>query len=233
MWDLIKNDPILKSITILIVGIFAFSFAFSIMFGTGQSGMEHGASTTGYSAATGLGQIIVLLSKLLIITLLVAILIAAVKFVKKHVIGNEPIKGMDYFKNKPVLSILVGIGGILLLVLAMNLLAPSTSGNEMTHATATTSVASNSLGFGLAGILTLLLKLVSVVSLIGLITGLVMYFKGRYFDRLNTAIPLSKENCSTCGVELKHHWKCCPSCGTEKNNKNEVNEKLALENGQN
>ncbi|WP_318507364.1 hypothetical protein [Bacillus sp. T3] len=233
MWDLIKNDPILKSITILIVGIFAFSFAFSIMFGTGQSGMEHGTSTVGYSAATGLGQIIVLLSKLLIITLLVAILIATVKFVKKHVIGNEPIKGMDYLKNKPVLSILVGIGGILLLVLAMNLLAPPTSGNEMAHATATTGVASNSIGFGLTGILTLLLKLVSVVSLIGLITGLVMYFKGRYFDRLNTAMILSKENCSTCGVELKHHWKCCPGCGTEKNNKNEVNEKLALENGQN
>lgn len=232
MWDLIKNDPILKSITILIVGIFAFSFAFSIMFGTGQTGMEHGTSTAGYSAATGLGQIIVLLSKLLIITLLVAILIAAVKFVKKHVVGNEPIRGIHYLKNKPVLSILVGLGGILLLVLAMNLLAPSSSGNEMAHATATTSVASNSFGFGLTGILTLLLKFVSVISFIGLITGLVMYFKGRYFDSINTTISLSKENCSACGVELKHHWKCCPNCGTEKN-KNEVIEKTAVEDGQN
>lgn len=231
MWDLIKNDPILKSITILIVGIFAFSFAFSIMFGTGQTGMEHGTSTAGYSAATGLGQIIVLLSKLLIITLLVAILIAAVKFVKKHVIGNEPIKGIHYLKNKPVLSILVGIGGILLLVLAMNLLAPSSSGNEMAHAT-TSVAASNSHGFGLTGILILLLKFVSVISLIGLITALVMYFKGRYFDRINTTISLSKETCSTCGVELKHHWKCCPNCGTEKN-KNEVIEKTAVEDGQN
>jgi hypothetical protein len=230
MWDLIKNDPILKTISIFIVGIFAFSFAFSIMFGGGQSGMEHGTSTMGYSAATGLGQIIVLLSKILIIVLLVAIIIAAVKFVKKHVIGNEPIKGMDQIKNNPVLSILVGIGGILLLFLVINMLSPSSNGSEMMHTAS--GVTNTSFGFGLTWILSLLLRLVTAVSLIGLVTGLVMYFKDRYSHSLKTIKPISKEICSTCGTELKANWKCCPSCGNEKNNR-VIAELTAEENGKN
>lgn len=228
MWNLIKNDPILKTISILILGIFAFSFAFSIMFGAGgQTGMEHDAAT-GYSAATGLGQIIVLLSKVFIIVLLVAIIIVAIKFVKKHIVGNEPIKGMEQLKTKPVLSALVGIGGILLLLLAINLLSPTTGTSEMVHTTtsATTS------GFGITGFLIILLRLVAAISFIGLIIGLVMYFMGRYFSQVTLTSVLRKETCPECGVELKPHWKCCPSCGTEKSKK-EVVEVLAEENGKN
>lgn len=229
MWNLIKNDPILKTISILILGIFAFAFAFSIMFGAGgQTGMEHGASTTGYSAATGLGQIIVLLSKLLIIILLVAIIIAAIKFVKKHFIGNEPIKGLEHLKNKPVLAVLVGIGGILLLLLAINLLSPTTNTNEMVHAT--TSATNYGFGLGITGFLTILLRLVAAISFIGLMIGLIMYFKDRYFIQGKLSLALSKENCRECGVELKPHWKCCPSCGMEKSNNKKV-EVLTEENG--
>ncbi|MGJ7920268.1 zinc ribbon domain-containing protein [Neobacillus sp. LXY-4] len=232
MWNLIKNDPILKTITILIIGLFAFSFAFSIMFGGGTSGTEHAhdTATAGYSAATGLSQIIVLLSKILIIVLLVAVIIAAIKFVRKHVVGGEPIKGMDAIKNKPVLSVLVGIGGILILLLVMNLLSPAAGGTEMAHGTS--SMASNQYGFGLAGLLSILLKLVAAISLIGLGTGLVMYFKDRYFNDIKLSILSAKESCSSCGTELKASWKCCPSCGTDIN-KHEVVEMIAEENGTN
>ena len=238
MWDLIKNDPILKSISILIVGIFSFAFAFSIMFGaSNQSGMEHGASQSGaqhasnaagYSAATGLGEIIILLSKLLIIILLVAIIILAVKFIQKHVIGKEPIKGIDYLKSKPFMTILVGTGGILLLILAMNMLVPASNGNEMVQ----TTMQNNSVGYGLTGILAQLLKLIAVVSFIGLVIGLVMYFKDRYIGTVNAITIGSKEQCTTCGTVLKASWKCCPSCGNEKN-KNEVAEIIAEDNGKN
>lgn len=230
MWNLIKNDPILKTISILILGIFAFSFAFSIMFGAGgQTGMEHDAAA-GYSAATGLGQIIVLLSKVFIIVLLVAIIIVAVKFVKKHIVGNEPIKGMEQFKNKPIISALVGIGGILLLLLAINLLTPTASTSEMVHTT--TSATNYGFGLGITGFLTILLRLVAVISLIGLIIGLVMYFRDRYSIQLKLSAAFRKETCSECGVELKPHWKCCPSCGTEKSN-DELVEVMAEENEKN
>ena len=234
MWDLIRKDPILKSISIFIVGIFSFAFAFSIMFGAGQgqSGGEHDHASTsaGYSAATGLGEIIIMLSKLLIIILLIAIIIMAVKFIQKHVVGNETIKGIDYLKSKPLITILVGIGGILVLLIAINLILPSGNGNEVVYATS--NIHTNSVGFGLAGILAQLLKIVAVVSSIGLVVGLGMYFKERYFGAVKVITLVSKEICNTCGLELKGSWKCCPSCGTEKNN-SKVNEIIAEDNGMN
>lgn len=39
MWETIKNDPILKTITILILGVLGFGFAFNIMFGPNTGGM--------------------------------------------------------------------------------------------------------------------------------------------------------------------------------------------------
>ena len=233
MWDLIKNDPILKTISIFIVGIFSFAFAFSIMFGSsqGQSGSggehDHASTSTGYSAATGLGEIIILLSKFLIIILLIAIIITAVKFIQKHVIGNEPIRGMEQLKNKPFMTILVGIGGILLLLVAINLL-PSSNGNEMVQSTA--SVHTNTAVFGLTAILSQLVKLIAVVSFIGLVVSLGMYFKDRYFNNIKAITLENKELCNNCGFELKANWKCCPSCGFEKN-KNEAAEIINEDNG--
>lgn len=228
MWNLIKNDPILKTIFIFILGIFSFSFAFSLMFGgSGGTGAEHGSGTAGYSAATGLSQIIILLSKILIIVLLVAIIIAAVKFVKRHIIGNEPIKGLDPIKNKPIQTVLAGLGGIILLFLAFSIMAPPSAGTEMAHAT-TSSMTTNIYGIGLAGVAAFLIKFVAVLSLIGLIAGLMMYVKDRYVSHGSIYPFLSKESCSECGVELKSHWQCCPSCGTEKYNNHVI--EIPLEN---
>lgn len=225
MWDLIKNDPILKAISVFVLGIFAFSFAFSIMFGSGQSGMEHSASSGGYNAANSLGSIIILLSKLLVIILLIAIIIAAVKFIQKHIAGNEPIKGVDGLKNKPLSAILLGIAGILILLYMVSMILPSNSNNMMSSSI---NYSYNNSGFGITAILASIVRLITALSFIGLITGLAMYFKGQYFTNVgstskpaNPVNPVSKELCSNCGIELKSNWKCCPSCGVEKHSKEE------------
>jgi flagellar biogenesis protein FliO len=226
MWDLIKNDPILKAISVFVLGIFAFSFAFSIMFGSGQSGMDHGASSGGYSAVNSFGTIIILLSKLLIIILLIAIIIAAVKFIQKHIVGNEPIKGIDTLKNKPLSAVLLGIAGILIVLYMISMILPSNSSNNMMSSSIYYS--HNNSGFGITAILTSIVRLITALSFIGLITGLVMYFKRQYFTNVestsksvNSASPVSKVLCSNCGLELKDNWKCCPGCGVEKQSKEE------------
>lgn len=209
MWDLIKNDPILKAIFIFVLGIFAFSFAFSIMFGPSQAGMEHGMSSGGYNAAYGLGNIIVLLSKVLIIILLIAIIITAVKFLQKHIVGSEPIKGLDNLKNKPLAAVLVGIGGIILLLLAASTILPSNNSNSMMSSTINYSL-------GIILILASVVRLITALSFIGVITGLVMHFKSQYFNDVKQENLVSKEFCIKCGTELKAKWKCCPHCGNEK-----------------
>lgn len=218
MWDLIKNDPILKAISVFVLGIFSFSFAFSIMFGAGQGGMEqgvmeHGASSSGYNAANGLGQIIVLLSKVLIIIILIAIIIAVVKLIKRHIVNNEPTKVIENLKGKPLSAILLGITGIVILLYMVSMVLPYAGGNNMMSSNLNYSY--NNYAFGITAILTSIVKFAIALSIIGLITGLVMYFKNQYFTNLKTGSAVSKEMCSICGHELKDKWKCCPICGTE------------------
>jgi hypothetical protein len=214
MWDLIKNDPILKAISVFILGIFAFSFAFSIMFGSGQGSMEHSASSGGYNAVNSLGQIITLLSKVLIIVILIAIIIAAVKLIQKYLVGNEPIKGMENFKNKPLSTVLLGIGGTLILLFMVSMILPANSSNNTMSSSINYSY--SNYGLGITPMLISIVKLITAISFIGLITGLVMYFKSQYFTNFNAEKTVNKDLCSNCGIELKANWKCCPSCGTEK-----------------
>jgi len=224
VWDLIKNDPILKAISIFILGIFAFSFAFSIMFGSGQGAMEHGVTSGGINVVNSLGQIITLLSKLLIIILLVGIIIAFVKFIQKHIVGNESIKTMDSLKNKPLSAILLGTAGMLILLFMISMiLQPNSSNNMMSPAI---NYSYNNYGFGIASILVSVLKLITAISFIGLLVGLVMHFKSQYFTNVKSidANIVSKVICSECGLELKDNWKCCPNCGAEKYNKEENSE---------
>lgn len=217
MWHLIKNDPILKAISIFVLGIFAFSFAFSIMFGSGQGSMEHGTSSGGYSAANSLGAIIILLSKLLIIILLIAIIIAVVKLIQKYIVGNEAIKGIETLKSKPISAILLGAVGVLILLFMISISLPFNKSNSMMPSSINYSY--NNYGFGITAILASVVRLITALSFIGLITGLVMYFKNQYFTNIKLANTVNKELCSKCGIELKDSWSCCPICGAEKHNK--------------
>jgi flagellar biogenesis protein FliO len=221
MWDLIKNDPILKAISVFILGIFAFSFAFSIMFGSGQGNMEHSASSSGYNAVNGLGQMITLLSKVLIIVILIALIIAAVKLIQKYLVGNEPIKGIENFKNKPLTTVLLGVGGVLILLFMISTILPSNSSNNTMPSYINYSY--NNYGLGITPILISIVKLITAISFIGLLIGLVMYFKSQYFNNLKSENPVSKDLCANCGIELKANWKCCPSCGAEKQSKENLN----------
>lgn len=206
MWELIRNDPILKTITVFIIGIFAFAFAFSIMFGTGNSGMEHGMNSGGYNVTASLGQIIIILAKIFIIVILIALIIASIKFIQKHIIANGSTTVSTLLKSKPIMSILMSGIAILLLLLVINMILPSGNWDEMMG-----SKRNN----GVLGFLSVLLHMIAVISFVGLIIGLVMYFKDRYFNNPN---EITKKICFTCKMELKTNWKCCPSCGTEKSN---------------
>lgn len=225
MWNLIKDDPILKAIMVFVLGLFSFSFAFSIMFGSGQSGMEHGSSTgvinaannmgqsgmehgassTGGSGAIyGLSQVISMLTRVFIIIILIALIIAAVKLIKKHVIGNEPINIFEKIKDKPISVVFLSAAGILTVLYMAGIIMSGNAGYNMAYA-------------GNTSVLILAVRLVSAISVAGLIIGLAMYFKERYFTNSAQVTETVKENCLVCGHELRGSWKCCPICGNENN----------------
>lgn len=210
MWELIKNDPILKTISVLLLGVFAFGFVFNIMFGTPQTGMEHGMTQMGgYDFNATLAYIISLLTKILIIILIIAVIITAVKFIKNHIINSSTIKSnsqielLNKLKTNPLYMIGV-LGFLIILIVAMS----TQSANN---------VANNNYSFSLLSILITFVKILLSVSFIGLIAGVIMYFKETYYGKLNVSNLVEKNVCKNCNTELKSDWEICPLCGTEVN----------------
>lgn len=209
MWELIKNDPILKTIFVLLLGIFAFGFAFNIMFGSPQVGMEHGMNQmSGYSLNNTLAYTVSLLTKILIILLIIAAIITAIKFIKNHVINDSQIKIgsqteiLNKLKSNPLYSIIAVLGLLLLFVVVISALTPNSIGN-------------NYYSFSLISLLITLMRIVLVISFIGLITGGVLYFKETYNIKISVNTLNKKQVCKNCNTELKSDWKICPICGTE------------------
>lgn len=209
MWESIKNDPLLKAVTVILLGVLGFGFAFNVMFGRNNGGMEHGMSG-GYSLDSTLGYIIALLVKLLLIAVLVIGIITVVRLARKYLFGGSEIKMFDSIKRDPVLK---AASVIILVVLVFALVLPVLDGlfgmgsgygyhyNYMS-------------GFSLTGLLTVLVKLLLVISVLGLFAGIIAYVLQNY-SKLDFGKQAKAAQCVSCGSELKTEWKCCPNCGND------------------
>lgn len=221
MWETIKNDPILKTVTIIILSVLGFGFAFNIMFGPNNSGMEHGHGSGGYSLGNTLSYIFILAFKILLIVLVIAVILAVIRLARKHLSEGGEIKVFDSIKKDPVLKV---ITVVVLLIVAFGLIYYLLSGlfgfgsgfGMMNGYNSYNMMGNAGYGLGLSGLLAILLKLLLVASLIGLFVGLVMFIKQSYGKEIGEKV---KEECTSCGAELKKEWKCCPVCGTERGDK--------------
>ncbi|NPV92824.1 MAG: zinc ribbon domain-containing protein [Firmicutes bacterium] len=93
MWDTIKNDPILRTVTIVILGLLGFSLLFNVLFGSGATwtggghegeggyamGMQGTASLNGT-----LSLLLALIIKLLFVALIVGVVVTIALAVKQY-----------------------------------------------------------------------------------------------------------------------------------------------------
>ncbi|PKM94432.1 MAG: hypothetical protein CVU84_10195 [Firmicutes bacterium HGW-Firmicutes-1] len=238
MWEAIKNDPLLKAVTIIILGILGFGFAFNILFGRNygssmDGGEMGGMMGGGYSLENTLSYILLIAFKLFLIALVVVIFIALIKLAEYLLKGEKII-----MENLNKDSILKTLGIIILAIVAIGLVLSLFGGmngngnfygmnsNDMNNMMNGNyngySMMGNGYNFGLYGLLAFLVKLLLFVSVTGFIVGLAMYIF-RNFPKNNgqiieasTTKNVTTTLCSSCGTELKKEWKCCPSCGEEK-----------------
>jgi RNA polymerase subunit RPABC4/transcription elongation factor Spt4 len=223
MWETIKNDPILKTVTIIILSVLGFGFAFNIMFGQNSGGMEHGgAMGSGYSMGNTLSYIFILAFKLLLIVLVMFAFIALYKFARKHLFEGGEVKVIDKIKKDPVLK---GITVVGLLIIAFGLVYYLFSGilgfgsNRYVMMNGYPMASNSGYGMGSAGLFAILLKFLLAASIFGLIIGLVMYIKQNYgkeiSEKLSAAKFASKKSitCSNCGAAVSDEFKFCPQCG--------------------
>ena len=252
MWQMIKNDPLLKTIAVLILGVLGFGFAFNIMFGSGVSGSMggEGEMMSGSNPfSSSLTYILVIAFKLLLIAAVIAALVALIKLANRHLIKGEGVKMSDSFKNDPAIkagaSIVLSIA-VLLIIIALFSGVMGNGSSEMYgfNMNSYSMIGNGVQGISLIWILTILLKVLMFVSVIGLLAGVAVLLyqnhstilenfhtkrKGvsnKQCSNCNQPIPEEytfcsecgakvKQNCESCGAEIRTKWKCCPECGKE------------------
>jgi hypothetical protein len=225
MWNSIKEDPILKTVVVVILGVLAFGFAFSIMFGGASSGMESGEMMGGgsYSLGNTLTYTLSLLIKIALILLVIGGIIAAIKLIKKYFIDETKFTAPDLSgKNSIYKYALYGAGALLVLVVLYSLMNGTNSSNMAVGTMQNNGyyVPRPASQFSILFILEFFVKSLLFLSITGLAVAAFMYFKNEYLNK-NISVTnvvsekLVEKKCGNCREVLKNSWKCCPSCGNE------------------
>lgn len=231
MWETIKNDPVLKSITILVLGVLSFGLAFNIMFGRNTGGMEGGMDMGGgYSLANTLSYILAISVKLLFIGLVIAAIILLIKLVKRYLIEGNELKmfesnKFEEIKKDPVLKTgLIVIGTVLvlgLMIMIFNAVFSPYNGYG--------AMGRNYYGMMTNGYISpmgntalIFAKILLSVSVIGLIVSFVAYARqGNISVDMKKLIPVKSNSntavkCEVCNFTADQEYKFCPSCGKQR-----------------
>lgn len=226
MWETIKNNPLLKTITIAILGVLGFGFAFNIMFGSNGVGMGQEMSG-GYSLDNTLAYILTILIKVLLITIVITAIVAVIKYTRKYLGGSNPNtnrnsnKLIDYIKADPILKTATIVLLSILLLGTLVMISSSIFGSNGAYVMPRSYNYSMNNGLGLTGIIIFLVRFLLTISILGLAVGTIALFiqnkikfsfdAAKYFKSEKT----SSAKCEKCGCDIKPDWHCCPKCGQD------------------
>lgn len=235
MWETIKNDAILKTVTIIILGVLGFGFAFNLMFGQNTMNPMAGGEMrsgsmmgNGYPLGNTLSFVLFATYKVFLIALIIVLIFAFIKFANQYLLKGDKltmgnIKQDSTFKTLSIIVVTVlSIGLISTLFGGMtnNDYLFGMNNGDMSNMMGSNYMMNSSymMGtgytYGYHSLLIFLLIILLSISIIGLIVGIAMYLFRNYPTSHQKVIE--KTVCHICGNELKQEWKCCPSCGSEK-----------------
>lgn len=231
MWETIKNDPILRTVTIIILGVLGFGFAFNIMFGPRNGpnmGMENGEGMNGggaYSLGNTLSYIFIVAFKLLLIALVIVALVYLFKLAAQHLSPGGESKLLDSIKKDPVLKSITVVVLIVIMVGLISILFKDLLGSNnsygMSGAYRTGMTGYTQTNTGISGILMSLFQILLLVSVVGMVIGLIMYFKQNYSKEIVNGLSFLKLGatadsiCPHCSFPVPEEGKFCPGCGTK------------------
>lgn len=226
MLETIKNNSLLKTITIAILGVLGFGFAFNIMFGSNGTGMGQEMSG-GYSLDNTLAYILAILIKVLLITIVITAIAAVIKYTHKYVGGSNPntnnnsTKLIDYIKADPILKTVSVVLISILILGILVMISSSMFGANGAYAMPRSYNYSMSNGLELTSIIIFLVRFLLTISIVGLAIGTIVLFMqnkeklsfdvAKYFKSEKT----SSAKCEKCSCNIKPDWHCCPKCGQD------------------
>lgn len=222
MWESIKKDTLVKTIVVILIGVLAFGFAFNIMFGSVSSSMEDGSMmSSGYSLSTTLETMIELLIKIDIIGLLLGAIVWIFRTITKQT-GLGSGKEFTWMKDDPAIrNTLIITGFVLIHIFSFSFLRGMYSNGSIDDTVyAGSTIAYSNIPYSFTALLSLLLKILIIVFVIGLGFGVLMYVKEKSDKSVGSNDNVTNENettkdCPECKAAVKATWKCCPFCGSD------------------
>ncbi|MBB6215471.1 putative membrane protein [Anaerosolibacter carboniphilus] len=179
-----RNDPILRTLLVVLIGILGFGLIFNLFTGGGTSmdGEHMGGYGYGYSIGGLLGGLIFFLIKLFMIVLVLAILGSIFVWFRNNFFANRDSKFIQSINNDPLLKMIAIVTaltfGLVLIFALLNNFGVSGVGfmGNVRYQGGHAFSAGNSI----TGLLTLLMHVLSFVLVISLIMALIAYLKNQY-----------------------------------------------------
>lgn len=189
-----KKDPILKILLAILIGVLSLSLLLNLYAGGGRS-MDHSGGYSSYGVngfyqGSLIGGMLMLLIRLLMIVLVLAVLGGIVVWFKNNFFKNGESKFIESINKDPILKMLTIVTSltfmiVLIMALFSNLSLMGKGGlNGYMTFNPTNSI---------AGLLTMLMQILSFVLVISLIMAVIAYVKNQYeqgnlsFAKVNTS----------------------------------------------
>lgn len=184
-WDF-KNNPLLRTLLVVVIGILAFGLLFNSFTGGEEAmGGEHMGNTGnmamngGYGNSLGglVGVLLALLVKILMIVLVVAIVVGIIVWIRNTFFQNTNSKFVQSIKNDPLLKTISVVTLAIIGIVFIFALLGSFSQSGMGYGS---NIGNFNFGVSIAGLLTLLAKVLMFVLVVSLILATATYLKKQY-----------------------------------------------------
>lgn len=181
MWEELRNDPFLRTISVIVVGILLFGLLFNINTGGNNmmSGGEHGAlgNGYGYSFSSIISWLLLALIRILFVVLIGAVLIGAFIWVRNMFFKDNNSAIARAINSDPILkTVVLTTLAIIGLFILFGLLGSFTNPGYMNNGYAS----GYNVNIGIAWLLTMLIRVLSYVLIISLAIAVAIYLKNQY-----------------------------------------------------
>lgn len=189
MWEELRNDPFLRTISVIVIGILLFGLLFSTTAGGSimGSGGEHGAQGNGYgySFSSIIPWLLLALIKILFVVLIGAVLIGAFVWIRNMFFRDNNSAIARAINSDPILkTVVLTTLGIIGLFVLFGLLGSFTSPGYIGGMSPNQMNGGYGNGYnaslGIGWLLMMLIRVLSYVLIISLTIAVAIYLKSQY-----------------------------------------------------
>jgi hypothetical protein len=176
-----NSNSVIKTVLIIIIGIFGISLLHNFLTGSGsamaQGGHMSNMGAIGYSFTGIISWILMIFIRILLMVLVVVAVLGIYRWIKETFFANTDIQIYKIINSDPVLKAvttltLIILGLVLLSAILNGMLQPGMNMGGIGHGYSPT--------LGIAGLLAMLIRILTFILIVSLVLAVAMYLKNQY-----------------------------------------------------